>query len=100
MTDKYLLTEEDLKEIGIIEERWKAYPNKMCEDCVREAIRHWDRNMDPACNEGTYDNENHIDRYDGDIFACGGQDVHTLLNIIKKIQVDKYINNEAIKFIE
>lgn len=72
---------EDLKKIEDIEERWKVHEDTstFCERCVYEAIRHWDRNMPPSC-----------ENYDHD-FPCphtmakSADTVWTLLNIIRKL---------------
>jgi hypothetical protein len=77
------LSQEELIEITNIQNRWQDNKTMYCKRCMYEAIRHWDRNMDPVCD--SYDEEDHPDRYDGDIFAHAGKDIWFLLDLLKKI---------------
>lgn len=77
-----------------IRERWASIGNKkFCETCMADAIRHYDRNMDRACDD--YDDEDeeennnndnvHPGRYDGNVIAYAPLDIATLLSIIDKL---------------
>ncbi len=73
--------DENFKILGEIKDRWMRYKDDgvYCVECLHEAIRHWDRNMDPACNSD--DEENH--GYDGDILAHSAKDIWRLINLIE-----------------
>jgi hypothetical protein len=75
------LNDKSIREkLDAIRERWADNMNNVCEPCMYEALRHWDRNMDPACNP--QDNAAHPDRYDGDVYAYAGGDIKELIQII------------------
>ena len=73
----------DEKKVDEIKERWSNNMKNVCEKCMYEAIRHWDRNMDPACNSD--DEYEHPDRYDGEVYAYAGNDIKDLLDIIERL---------------
>ncbi len=91
------LCDEDLKNLKKIKKRWSCYEDTgvFCKECMYEAIRHWDRNMDPACY--TYDKSIHPDRYDGEIIAHSANDIWCLIDIIKKITNKKVQTEEEPK---
>lgn len=77
------LTEKELNRVKSIEEKWDEHRENYCKVCMYEAIRHWDRNMSPACDE--LDENEHPDRHDGEIFAEAPEDIWVLINIINKL---------------
>jgi len=83
------MNSENKSKVYEIKERWANNMKDVCETCMYEAIRHWDRNMDHACV--TYDENEHPGRYDGDVYCRAGGDIKALLEIIEQL------NNEVRK---
>ena len=76
-------TEEQLK---YIKSRWEDNMVNVCEECMVACIRHFDRNMGPACDESEYKEDEHPGRYDGDVYAYAGGDIKILIDIIEKLR--------------
>lgn len=88
---------EIIKNIGLC---WKYLKYDVCESCMYEDIRHYDRNMESdsddyisdegdlrninvGCNE--QDSPRHLDKYDGNTFAYAGGYIRALLHVINKL---------------
>ena len=77
------MDQESIKRLEEIKERWTDNMKNVCESCMHDALRHWDRNMDPACNPK--DNYEHPGRYDGDVYAYAGGDIKDLIAMIDEL---------------
>lgn len=97
MSENYILSQSDLDEIKTIEDRWKDNKEVVCVYCLSQGARHWDRNCSEFCPN---DEVRHMDQYDGDVYAESGKDIHTLLNIIKRMHVYGAITPMQLDFME
>lgn len=79
------LDNESEQKLNEIKKRWTGKMKNVCQQCMYTAIRHMDRNMDPACDDKNYKEEEHPYRYDGDIYAYAGGDIKDLIDIITKL---------------
>jgi hypothetical protein len=77
MSDFQNITEEDIKKLDEVEKRWKDNDKVVCSSCIYRALRY----MYDNCDEDIV----HIDEGDSFTYANAGQDIHTLLDIIRKI---------------
>lgn len=72
--------------VETIKSKWRNNLFNVCSKCMGEAIRHFDRNMEPACisydEKEDYEETSHPKRYDGELYADAGGDISELLNII------------------
>jgi len=77
------MDQESQNKLEEIKKRWAGSMKNVCCNCMYEAIRHFDRNMDPTCNP--YEEDVHPGRYDGEIYAYAGGDIKDLIDIIEKL---------------
>lgn len=84
------LTAEEEKEFKSIVARWNKNRKNFCEQCMYDAIRHYDRNMDPACGSDAEASDaderstEHPDPYSGEKIAGAPGDIWTLIRIIER----------------
>jgi hypothetical protein len=75
---------KDEQVVAEIAERWSDVEDVVfCGDCMYEAIRHWNRNMDPACERKKKETRKHPD--DRTPLEHASKDVHTLLRLVAKL---------------
>lgn len=77
------LTEQELRELSEIKERWQNYKRKFCAGCLSEMIHIGDNNL-PDCYEGrSSDNSaDHAQSEDGETLSLSAQDIWALIRII------------------
>ena len=95
MSGKYTLTEQDLEQVTKIETKWNEYERGYCDDCLYSALSHWEKHQ--AHYHECHDCEQN-DNISGE--ENGKEDIMALINIIKKMQVDNYINHKQIEFVK
>jgi len=77
-------------EFQAIKERWQHCTKAVCESCMHNGIRHWNRNCE-CYEEGDeeYDEDNHASEYDP--YHLAGQDIRTLVGMIGTLIKEKEV---------
>jgi hypothetical protein len=82
-----------MEETGLQEiiDRWSAVDDVVfCEDCMYESIRHWNRNMDPACTYKSKEKRAALKHPEDTCpLAHASRDIHILLKLVAKLMREK-----------